>query len=153
MNQTPFKAHDFSLTDDSGRLRKLSDYGGKWLVLYFYPKDDTPGCTIQACGLRDARDELMELGVEVVGVSKDPADSHEAFKSKHSLNFTLLSDPDGEVADAYEAIGKTIFDPRSILRKTFLIDPSGTVQKVYKRVIPTGHSAKVVKDLKVLQSV
>lgn len=148
----PYKAPDFALTDSEGAVRTLHDYKNKWIVLYFYPKDDTPGCTTEACSLRDARDAIAELGAEVVGVSKDDAAAHEKFKAKHSLNFTLLSDPEGKVIDAYGAWGKKMFGKEGILRKTFIIDPSGTVRKVYGRVTPLGHGDQVIDELKKLQS-
>lgn len=150
--EPPYAAPPFSLPDESGAIRNLKDFAGKWLVLYFYPEDDTPGCTIQACSLRDARDDLMEMGVTVVGVSKDTVNSHEAFKAKHSLNFTLLSDETGKVVEAYGAWGKKMFGHEGILRKTFLIDPEGVVQKVYKRADPVGHGERVKSDLRALVS-
>lgn len=152
MKQTPYPAPDFKLQDESGQARTLAEYRGKWVVLYFYPKDDTPGCTVEACALRDARDTLTDLGAEVVGVSKDDAASHEKFKAKHNLNFTLLSDPSNEVIEAYGAWGKKMFGKEGILRKTFLIDPDGVVQKVYGRVTPLGHGDQVVEELKRLQA-
>lgn len=152
MKQTPYPALDFKLQDESGQARTLAEYRGKWVVLYFYPKDDTPGCTVEACALRDARDTLTDLGAEVIGVSKDDAASHEKFKAKHNLNFTLLSDPSGEVIEAYGAWGKKMFGKEGILRKTFLIDPDGVVQKVYGRVTPLGHGDQVVEELKRLQA-
>ena len=152
MKQAPYKAPDFSLKDEEGVTRTLKQYAGKWVVLYFYPKDDTPGCTIEACAMRDARDELTDLGAEVIGISKDDAASHEKFKAKHSLNFTLLSDPDAEVINAYGAWGKKQFGMEGILRRTFIIDPTGTVLKVYGRVTPLGHGGQVVKELQKLQA-
>jgi thioredoxin-dependent peroxiredoxin len=152
MRQAPYKAPDFSLKDGEGKVCSLADYAGKWLVLYFYPKDDTPGCTVEACSLRDARDDIVALGASVVGVSMDDASSHEKFKAKHSLNFTLLSDPDRKVIDAYDAWGKKMFGNEGILRRTFIIDPSGTVVKVYGRVTPLGHGEQVVAELKKLQN-
>lgn len=134
-------------------MRQLADYAGKWLVLYFYPKDDTPGCTIEACSLRDSRDDIVALGAEVVGVSQDDASSHDAFKAKHTLNFTLLTDPDRVAMNAYGAWGKKMFGVEGVLRKTFIIDPSGMVVKVYGRVTPLGHGDQVVAELKRLQSV
>ena len=148
MKQVPYPAPDFSLIDSGGMTRSLNDYQGKWLVLYFYPKDDTPGCTTQACSLRDARDDIVDLGAEVIGVSKDNADAHEKFKAKHSLNFTLLSDPEGETIEAYGAWGKKMFGNEGILRKTFIIDPQGIVQKIYGRATPLGHGEQVVAELK-----
>lgn len=153
MNQKsiPYSASDFILKDHQGDTHSLSDYKGKWLVLYFYPKDDTPGCTTQACSLRDARDELISLGAEVVGISMDDAASHEKFKAKHTLNFTLLSDPDKKVIKSYGAWGKKMFGREGVLRKTFIIDPEGRVQKVFGRANPIGHGEKVVEELKKLQ--
>lgn len=133
-------------------MRSLADFRGKWTVLYFYPKDDTPGCTVEACSLRDARDDIAELGAEVVGVSADDATSHEKFKAKHSLNFTLLSDPDLATIKAYGAWGKKQFGREGILRRTFLINPEGQVVKVYGRVTPLGHGEQVVAELKKLQA-
>lgn len=152
MNDIPYQAPDFSLTDEAGKTHSLKDYKGSWLVLYFYPKDDTPGCTTQACSLRDARDDLTALGAQVVGVSKDDASSHEKFKAKHTLNFTLLSDPEAKTIEAYGAWGKKMFGREGILRKTFVIDPNGQVQKVFGRATPIGHGEAVVDVLKKLQS-
>ena len=153
MKQTPpYPAPNFKLSDASGTIHSLGDYHGRWLVLYFYPKDDTPGCTLEACGFRDARDDLQALGAVVVGISKDDAAAHEAFKAKYSLSFDLLSDPTGQVIEAYGAWGPKMFGHKGILRKTFIIDKNGVVQKVYGRVIPTGHSSKVVSDLRALQN-
>ncbi len=152
MRQPPYKAPDFILPDETGQRVSLKDFAGKWLVLYFYPKDDTPGCTTEACSLRDARDDIAALGAHVIGVSKDDAASHEKFKAKHSLNFTLLSDPEGRVIDAYGAWGKKMFGKEGILRRTFIIDPNGTVVKVYGRVTPLGHGEQVVTELKRLQN-
>lgn len=152
MPQTPYQAPDFSLPDSNGDTVSLNQFAGKWTVLYFYPKDDTPGCTTEACSLRDARDDLAALGAEVIGVSKDDAAAHEKFKAKHSLNFTLLTDADGAVIEAYGAWGPKQFGKVGILRKTFLIDPQGQVQKVYGRVTPVGHGEQVIAELKKLQA-
>lgn len=152
MKQVPYPAPDFALTDENGNSHSLADFAGQWLVLYFYPKDDTPGCTTEACSLRDARDELTDLGAQVVGVSKDEASAHEKFKTKYNLNFTLLSDPEGVVIDAYGAWGKRMFGKEGILRKTFIIDPNGQVVKAYGRVTPLGHGGQVVAELKKLQT-
>lgn len=151
MKQPPYNAPSFTLKDETGKHHSLSDYKGQWVVLYFYPKDDTPGCTVQACSLRDARDTLAEMGASVVGISKDGAPAHEAFKAKYTLNFTLLSDPEGEVIEQYGAWGKKMFGREGILRKTFLIDPEGIVRKVYGRVTPLGHGEQVVEELRRLQ--
>lgn len=147
----PYQAPDFTLPASDGTSYSLSDFAQKWLVLYFYPKDDTPGCTTQACSLRDARDELADLGAEVVGISKDEPTSHEKFKQKHSLNFTLLTDEDGTVIDRYGAWGKKMFGKEGILRKTFIINPTGQVVKVFGRATPLGHGEKVIEVLKELQ--
>jgi peroxiredoxin Q/BCP len=153
MIKNPYEAPDFKLSDETGIEHKLSDYSGKWIVLYFYPKDETPGCTVEACSLRDARDDLASLGAEVVGISKDEASSHEKFKAKHTLNFTLLTDSDTKVMRAYGAWGKKMFGQEGILRKTFIINPEGQVVKVYGRVTPLGHGEQVISDLKSLRAV
>ena len=143
----PYTAPDFMLDDQSGTAHSLSDYKGKWVVLYFYPKDDTPGCTTEACSLRDAATELSELDAEVVGISADNAKSHQKFTAKYHLNFTLLSDPDKKVIEAYGAWGKKMFGREGILRKTFIINPYGEVVKVYGRVTPLGHGEQIVDEL------
>lgn len=152
MQQPPYAAPDFSLPDETGKTHTLDDFHGQWLVLYFYPKDDTPGCTTEACSLRDARDDLAAMGAQIVGISKDEASAHEKFKAKHSLNFTLLSDAKGETIDAYGAWGPKMFGKLGILRKTFIIDPDGQVVKVYGRVTPQGHGDQVIAELKKLQT-
>lgn len=152
MKNTPYPAPEFSLPDETGNMHSLKDFSGQWLVLYFYPADDTPGCTIEACSLRDARDDIAELGAQIVGVSKDDAAAHEKFKAKHSLNFTLLTDPDKVAINAYGAWGKKQFGMEGILRKTFIINPEGQVVKVYGRVTPLGHGNQVVAELKKLQA-
>ena len=151
MKQTPYTAPDFSLSDANGNVHTLADYKGGWLVLYFYPMDDTPGCTTEACSLRDAATELSELDADVVGVSADDVKSHQKFVAKYHLNFTLLSDPDKKVIEAYGAWGKKMFGKEGILRKTFIINPDGQVVKVYGRVTPLGHGDQVVDELKRLQ--
>ena len=151
MNKIPYKAPGFSLPDSDNTVHTLKEYRGKWVILYFYPKDDTPGCTVEACSLRDARDTLAEMGAEIIGISKDEPNSHEKFKEKYSLNFTLLTDAKAETIDAYGAWGKKMFGKEGILRKTFIINPGGQVVKVYGRVTPMGHGEAVVNDLKALQ--
>ncbi len=152
MIDLPYKAPDFTLNDEDSIGHSLVDYAGKWVILYFYPKDDTPGCTVEACSLRDARDDLAALGAEIIGISKDEASAHEKFKAKHSLNFTLLSDPEAKVIAAYGAWGKKMFGQEGILRKTFIIDPSGNVVKVFGRVTPLGHGEQVSDALRALQA-
>lgn len=152
MQLAPYLAPDFNLPDSSGQYHALKDYAGKWLVLYFYPKDDTPGCTTEACSFRDIRDELIALGAEVVGVSKDGPKLHEKFKEKLTLNFTLLCDEEAAVINAYGAWGKKMFGRQGILRRTFIIDPQGQVVKIFGRVTPLGHGEQVAKTLKELQN-
>lgn len=152
MTNVPYQAPDFALQDSDGTTHQLADYAGKWVVLYFYPKDDTPGCTIEACSMRDARDDIAALDAEIIGVSKDDASSHDKFKASHSLNFTLVSDPDMVAMNAYGAWGKKQFGKEGVLRKTFIINPDGQVVKAYGRVTPLGHGQQVVDDLKKLQA-
>lgn len=150
MNETPYQAADFNLVGSDDKQHALADYRGKWLVLYFYPKDDTPGCTTEACSIRDVYRDLADLGVEILGVSRDTPESHRKFIAKYHLNFELLSDEDAEVIKTYGAWGAKMFGKEGILRKTFVIDPDGQVQKVYPRVTPLGHGAQLIADLKAL---
>ena len=145
------QAPNFSLRDQSGKTKTLKDYQGTWLVLYFYPKDDTPGCTIEACSFRDARDDIAALDASIVGISKDEPQSHEQFRAKHKLNFSLLSDPEGGVIEAYGAWGKKMFGKVGILRKTFIINPAGEIVKTFGRVTPLGQGEQVIETLKQLQ--
>ena len=149
---TPYKAPDFSLPNDQGEIKTLADFAGSWLVLYFYPKDETPGCTAQACSLRDARDDLTDLGVNILGVSKDSPESHEKFKAKYNLNFTLLSDESGEMIKEYGAWGSKMFGKEGILRKTYVINPDGFVVKVFDKVTPVGHGEDMLQAIKELQA-
>jgi thioredoxin-dependent peroxiredoxin len=143
-------APDFELASDAGEKVKLSDLRGKPVVLYFYPKDDTPGCTAQACGIRDDYGSFTEKGAVVLGVSPDDEASHVKFKEKYSLPFTLLADPDHRVAEQYgvwgerSSYGKTYM---GIERSTFLIDPEGHVTKVMRRVKPDTHAQDVLAAL------
>jgi peroxiredoxin Q/BCP len=152
MKQTPYDAPEFNLKDAREVPHQLADYAGKWVVVYFYPKDDTPGCTTQACSLRDARDDIALLGAEIIGISRDDASSHDKFKEKYTLNFTLLSDPDMTAINAYGAWGKKMFGKEGILRKTFIINPDGQVVKEYGRVTPLGHGQQIIDELKKQQS-
>jgi peroxiredoxin Q/BCP len=142
----------FTLTDGSGTSVSLSDFAGKYVVLYFYPADDTPGCTKEACGFRDAWDELRELGAVVLGVSADDADSHRKFAAKYRLPFTLLSDPGHEVMTAYGAYGeKTMYGRKvvGIIRSTVLIGPDGRVVRHWARVSnAAAHPEKVLAALR-----
>jgi len=143
-------APDFTLTSDSGETVKLSDLRGKPVVLYFYPKDDTPGCTAQACGIRDDYGQFEERGAVVLGVSPDDESSHVKFKEKYGLPFTLLADPTHEVSEEYGVwkeknyAGKTYM---GVERSTFLIDSKGTVTKVMRRVKPDTHADDVLAAL------
>jgi thioredoxin-dependent peroxiredoxin len=139
-------APDFELPDDTGRLRRLDEQRDHWLVLYFYPKDDTPGCTVEACAFRDAYGQLTERGADVWGVSVLDAASKQAFKRKFDLPFTLLADEDHRVAEAYGVwIEKENYGRRywGIQRATFLIDPEGRIARVWPKVKPEGHEAEV----------
>lgn len=149
--QPPYPAPQFSLLDTTGASHSLTDYAGRWLVLYFYPKDDTPGCTLEACSFRDMHEALLAEEASVVGISRDESESHMKFQDKHQLNFTLLSDPNHEVMDAYGAWGKKMFGQEGVLRKTFIIDPQGSVVKVYGRVTPLGHAEQVLSEIVALK--
>lgn len=149
------QAPAFSLQDQTGATRSLSDYAGKWLVLYFYPKDDTPGCTTEACNFRDARDSIAALGnADVVGISRDSVRKHANFAKKYNLNFTLLSDPEAKIIKAYNSWGEKKLFGRvylGILRNTYIIDPAGNIVKEYLGVDPAKHAAEIIQDLTTLQ--
>ncbi len=140
----------FDLASDSSANVRLADLKGKNVVLYFYPRDSTPGCTKEACSFRDAAADLAKANVVVLGVSRDSIASHQKFKAKYKLNFPLLSDPEGETISAYGSWGPKKFMGRSfdgILRTTVLIDPSGKVKKVYPRVSVETHARDILADL------
>jgi len=144
------KAFPFSLTDQNGSVHSLSDYAGKWIILYFYPKDDTPGCTKEACGFRDLAAEYKTKGVVVLGISKDNAASHKKFAEKHRLTFPLLSDAEGKTIKEYGAWGVKKFMGRTfegILRKSFLINPEGEIVKTYDKVDVFSHAKDVLKEI------
>ncbi|MBI3332795.1 MAG: peroxiredoxin [Candidatus Omnitrophica bacterium] len=132
------RAPDFTLSDQEGKRHSLSEYKGRWVLLYFYPKDDTPGCTKEACGIRDQWKAFEKQKAQVFGLSADSVESHGKFSRKYKLPFTLLSDPDKKVLNAYGAWG----------RNSFLIDPQGKVAKVYEKVKPDLHAQEVLADLK-----
>ncbi|MBU0621855.1 MAG: peroxiredoxin [Gammaproteobacteria bacterium] len=142
-------APDFELPDQSGVKHTLKEYAGKWLVLYFYPKDDTPGCTQEACAFRDDLHKLAALGAQVVGISVDDSASHAEFAKKYHLPFPLLADSSGEVATKYGALTNLLL-VRFAKRYTFLIDPQGKVAKVYLKVETSKHSTEIIEDLKQL---
>jgi peroxiredoxin Q/BCP len=147
------KAPAFSAPDENGKTWKLSDFSGSWLLLYFYPKDDTPGCTIEACTIRDQFKDFKKIGASVVGVSKDSVQSHKKFKDAYELPFTLLSDEELNMNKAYgvwekkSMLGKTYMGTK---RTSFLIDPKGKIAKVYENVKPPTHARQVIEDLKTL---
>jgi peroxiredoxin Q/BCP len=144
-------APDFALTSDGGSEVRLSELRGRPVVLYFYPKDDTPGCTTQACGIRDAYGEFEQAGAVVLGVSPDDERSHVKFKKKYELPFTLLADPDHAVAEKYGAWGEKTYMGRTYLgvkRSTFVIAGDGTVKKVFPNVKPATHADDVLAALR-----
>lgn len=143
-------APNFKLNDAKGKSHALSDYHGQYLVLYFYPKDDTPGCTKEACHFRDDMTQLEKLGAKVVGVSVDSKESHEKFAKKYHLPFTLLADTDGKVANSYHAL-TNLYITKIAKRYTFLIDPNGKIKKIYTNVDVSNHSQQIIDDLKTIQ--
>jgi len=143
-------APEFSLPDETGKARSLAEFRGRPVVLYFYPKDDTPGCTTEACNFRDDYHVYQENGVIILGVSPDSPKKHAKFKEKYNLPFTLLADEDHQTASAYGVWGPKKFMGREyegILRTTFLIGPDGGILKVFENVKPEGHSAQVLAAL------
>ena len=145
------RAPAFALPDPTGKVHRLADYRGQWVVLYFYPKDDTPGCTKEACEFRDSYLELTRMGARVLGVSVDDAESHSRFVNKYNLPFPLLSDADGKVAKRYGSLWG--FGPvKFAKRHSFIIDPDGTIARVYRDVDPKTHSDEILRDLRALGS-
>lgn len=144
------KAPAFTLPDQDGKAKKLSDYKGKWVLLYFYPKDFTPGCTVEACTLRDNIEEIEKHGAAVLGVSTDNVKSHAGMVEKHELPFPLLADEKKEVVKLYGVWGKKKFLGREYMgtnRTSFLIDPKGKIAKIYEKVKPIGHAKEVIAAL------
>jgi peroxiredoxin Q/BCP len=147
-------APDFTLPDQDGKTHTLSDYKGKWVLIYFYPKDDTPGCTTEACTIRDEFPAFGPLDAVVFGISADTVEKHKKFAEKYNLPFTLLADTDKEAIEAYGVWQKKKFMGREfmgIMRSSFLIDPEGNIAKVYEKVKPKEHASEVLADLKLLQ--
>jgi len=145
------EAPDFTLRSDSGESVTLSGLRGRPVVLYFYPRDDTPGCTVEACEFRDAWGDVEKAGAVVLGVSPDDVPSHGRFRTKFQLPFPLLADPDHRVAELYGVWGEKSMYGRTffgILRTTFVIDPGGRVRQVFERVKPKGHAARVLEALR-----
>jgi len=144
-------APDFELESDAGEMVRLSDLRGQRVVLYFYPKDNTPGCTTEACELRDRQPKLRRRRAVVLGVSPDSVKSHQRFKAKYDLPFALLSDPDHSVAEAYGAWGaKKMYGKtyEGILRTTFIINEEGRIEQVFEKVKPKGHGDQILDALK-----
>lgn len=147
-------APEFSIPDQDGKLHSLKDYLGQWVILYFYPKDDTPGCTTEACNFRDSFHTIQKLGVVILGVSKDSVKSHKKFADKYQLNFPLLSDESLTTIKAYDAWGEKKFMGKTydgILRTTYLINPKGMIEKVYEKVNPLTHVGEIIADLQAMQ--
>lgn len=142
MLQIGDKAPDFSLPDQEGTEHSLTDYQGKWVLLYFYPKDNTPGCTTEACAIRDVWDEYKEHNVVVLGVSKDSVESHQKFVADHALPFTLLADTDKKVLKAYGALRGAF-----TRRISYMVSPHGTIAAVYTKVDPATHAMDVLREL------
>ncbi|MEO6118814.1 MAG: peroxiredoxin [Methylotenera sp.] len=145
-------APSFTLNDAQGQTHYLSNYAGKYLVLYFYPKDDTPGCTKEACHFRDDMAQLEKLGAKVVGISVDNSASHADFAKKYHLPFPLLSDTNGSVAGSYHAL-TNFYVVKIAKRYTFLINPAGKITKIYTNVDTSKHSQQIIDDLKIIQSI
>jgi thioredoxin-dependent peroxiredoxin len=142
-------APDFKATNTKGETIRLKDLRGQKVVLYFYPKDDTPGCTKEACSFRDAFSDFKKRGIEVIGVSTDSAASHQKFTTKYKLPFTLLADTDHSIADAYGVYGEKKFMGRTYLgvkRMTFLIDEKGKIKKIFEKVKPDEHPREVLQS-------
>ncbi len=145
------QAPDFSLTDQDGKAHTLSDYAGKWLLIYFYPKDNTPGCTAQACSIRDAYTDFAEYNAVVLGVSKDSEASHQKFIEKQSLPFALLADTEQVMMKAYDVWAeKSMFGKKYMgtVRTSFLINPNGEIVKIYDKVNTKTHAEDVLVDIK-----
>lgn len=143
-------APDFELPDDTNTLHKLSDYHGRNVILYFYPKDDTKGCTTEACNFRDDYSAYEEAGVVILGVSPDSVKSHDKFKAKYQLPFPLLADEGHAICDLYGVWGPKKFmgkEYEGVLRTTFLIDAQGMIKKVYENVRPADHSSELLSEL------
>ena len=142
------RAPAFSTTDGEGNKVSLKDYRGEKVVLYFYPKDDTPGCTKEACSFRDAFSDFKKSGIKVLGISPDTEASHKKFATKYKLPFTLLTDPEHKIADSYGVYGQKKFMGRSymgVLRTTFLIDEQGKIKRIFAKVKPDEHAQEVLE--------
>ena len=143
-------APEFKLKNSYGKLVSLEQFKGEWLLVFFYPKDDTPGCTKEACSLRDNFTDIKKLNANVVGISIDSSDSHKEFKEKYNLPFMLLSDPDGKTAKKYGALNN-FFIFKLAKRQSFIIDPNGVVRRIYRNVFPSKHAQEIKSDLEAFE--
>jgi len=144
------KAPEFELKDSQGKIHTLDDFAGQTVVIYFYPKDDTPGCTKEACSFRDSYKDFCDAGVEIIGISPDTEKSHQKFQQKYELPFILLSDPDHAVCEKYGVWGlKKNYgrEYEGVFRTTFIIDPQGVIKRVFKNVKPSDHSQEVLQAM------
>jgi thioredoxin-dependent peroxiredoxin len=147
-------APDFTLNDADGVSIRLSQLRGQWVVLYFYPRDNTPGCTKEACGFRDRHDAFVAQNIRVLGLSADDSSAHQKFAKKFGLPFTLLCDPEGAIAKTYESYGPKKFMGKTyegIYRQTFVMNPAGEIVKIYRKVKPEHHAKEVLQDIADLQ--
>lgn len=150
MLETGTKAPAFTLPDQNGVQHSLEEYRGRKVILYFYPKDNTAGCTKEACSFADRYPQITEKGAVVLGISKDPVSSHKKFEEKYSLPFTLLSDPEAEVIRAYDVWEEKSMYGRKYMgieRSTYLIDENGIIQKAYQKVKPADHAENILQDI------
>ena len=147
------KAPNFSLLDQNGKIHKLEQYANQWLLIYFYPKDDTPGCTKEACTIKDNFPKFNKLQAQVIGISADSVASHKKFAEKYKLPFPILADQDKKIVTAYDVYGKKNFMGKTFMgikRTSFLLDPQGKIAKIYENVKPPLHAKEVINDLKKL---
>jgi peroxiredoxin Q/BCP len=142
-------APDFNLKNSQGESVSLASFQGQWLVVFFYPKDDTPGCTAEACSFRDNYDDIKKLNASIVGISVDSSESHQKFKEKHNLPFMLLADEGGNVAKQYGALNNFLIF-KFAKRQSFIIDPEGLIRRVYRSVSPSKHALEIKEDLQQL---
>ncbi|MCF6147804.1 MAG: thioredoxin-dependent thiol peroxidase [Candidatus Kuenenia sp.] len=145
------RAPEFILSDQNGKKHKLSDFKGQWVLIYFYPRDNTPGCTKEACAFRDSFKEYEKSKIKVIGISTDSVEGHEKFAKKYQLPFTLLADEDKKVVEQYDVWGMKKFmgkEHMGTIRMSFLVDPKGNIAKIYEKVKPTDHAKEVLKDLR-----
>ncbi len=152
--KTGILAPDWKAPDQDGKIQKLSDYRGQWVLIYFYPKDDTPGCTKQACAIADMMPDFKKLKLQIFGISIDSVKSHKKFEEKYHLPFTLIADEDKKIVGKYDVFGKKKFMGREYMgtfRTSFLIDPKGKIAKIYENVKPELHADMILEDLKKLK--